>query len=40
MLASELLGKCGVFWFQLASELEVFQIHLVTKTIGKGQWRQ
>ena len=36
LLASELLGKCGVFWSQLLAEIEAFQLHLVTKTYGEG----
>ena len=32
LLASELLGKCGVFWFQLATEIKAFYLHLVTTT--------
>ena len=36
LLASEFLGKFGVFWSQLADEIEVFQIHLVTMAYGKG----
>ena len=36
LLASELLGKCGVFWSQLAAEIEAFQLHLVMTTSGEG----
>ena len=36
LLASEFLVKCGVFWSQLASTIEAFQIHLVTTTYGEG----
>ena len=32
LLASELLGKRGVFWYQLAPDIEAFQMHLVTTT--------
>ena len=35
LLASELLGKCGVFWSQLSTEIEAFQLHLVTTTYGE-----
>ena len=35
-MASELVGKCGVFWSQLAAEIEAFQMHLVTTTYGDG----
>ena len=35
-MACEFLGKCGVFWSQLATEIEAFQLHLVTKTYGEG----
>ena len=38
LLVSELLGKCGVFWSQLAAEIEAFQINLVTTTYGEGAW--
>ena len=31
-MVSEFLGKCGLFWFQLAAEIESFQIHLGTTT--------
>ena len=34
ILASELLGKCVMFWYQLAAEIEAFQLHLVTTTYG------
>ena len=34
-MVSELLGKCGMFWYQLVAEIEAFQIHLVTTTYGK-----
>ena len=36
LLASKLLGKCGVFWSQLAAEIESFKLHLVTITYGEG----
>ena len=32
--ANNMLGKYGVFWFQLAAEMERFQMHLVTTTYG------
>ena len=34
ILASELLGKYGVFLSQLSVEIGVFQLHLVTTTYG------
>ena len=36
LLVSELLEKCGVFWSQLATEIEAFKINLVTTTHGEG----
>ena len=36
MLASDMLGKCGVLWYQLAAEIEAFQLHLVPTTYGEG----
>ena len=36
LLRSELMGKYGVFWSQLSTEIEVFQLHLVTTTYGEG----
>ena len=36
LLASELLGKFGVFWYQLDAEIEAFQLHSVTMTYGAG----
>ena len=36
-MASEFLGKCDVFWSQLAAEIEVFQLHLVTTSYGEGE---
>ena len=35
LLASELLGKCGVFWSQLDAEIDAFQLHLVMITYGE-----
>ena len=35
-MASELLGKRGVFWSQLAAEIEAFQLNFVTTTYEKG----
>ena len=32
LLASKLLGKCGVFWSHLAEEIEKLQMHLVNAT--------
>ena len=32
LLASELLGECGVFWSHLAAEIEEFKMQLVTTT--------
>ena len=37
ILASELLGKCGVFWYQLDVEIEAFRLHLITTTYGEGE---
>ena len=37
LLASKLLGKCGVFWSQLAAVIEDFQMHLFTTTYGDGE---
>ena len=34
LLTSELLGEFGVFWYQFASEIEVFHLHLLTTTYG------
>ena len=36
LLASKLLGKCSVFWSQLAAEIDSFKLHLVTITYGEG----
>ena len=36
LLASKFLRKCGVFWYQLATEIEAFRLHLVTTTYGEG----
>ena len=36
LLESELPGKFGVFWSQLAAEIEAFQLHLVIPTYGEG----
>ena len=36
LLLSELLGKCGVFWYQLDSEIYFSQMHLVTTTYEDG----
>ena len=36
LLASGLLGKCGVLWQQLATKIEAFQLHLLTTTYGEG----
>ena len=33
LLAIKLLGEYGVFWSQLASEIEAFQLHLVTNDL-------
>ena len=35
-LASELLVNCGVFWYQLESEIEEFHLHLVKITYGNN----
>ena len=35
LLASELLGKLGVLWSQLAAEIKVFWLNLVTTTYGE-----
>ena len=32
--ASDLLGKCGLFWSQLSSEIEDFHLNVVTTTYG------
>ena len=37
LLASELLGKCDVFWSQLSAEIEVFLLHLVTTIYQEGE---
>ena len=34
LLESELLGKCGVFWSQMAAKVEVFHLNLVITTYG------
>ena len=36
LLVSDFLGKFGVFWYQLAADIEVFQLHLVTATYEEG----
>ena len=36
LLTSELLGKYGMFWSQLAAEIEDFQMYIVTTTYGCG----
>ena len=37
LLVSEFMGKCGVFWSQLAANIEVLQLHLVQKDLwGRG----
>ena len=36
LIASELLEKCGVLLSRLATEIEVFQLHLITTTYGDG----
>ena len=36
LLVSDFLGKFGVFWYQLAADIEVFQLHLVTTSYGEG----
>ena len=33
-LAIGFLGKRGVFWLQLAAEIEAFHMHMVTTTYG------
>ena len=45
LLSRDLVGKCGVFWCQLESEKENFNLHLVTKmyidgdpSTGKACW--
>ena len=35
LLEIELLGKCGMFWYQLVTEIEAFQLHLVTIPYGE-----
>ena len=35
LLASDLLGKSGVFWSHLDAEIKAFQMHLVTTTYGE-----
>ena len=37
ILASELLGKFDVLWYQLSAEIEAFQLHLVIMTYGEGE---
>ena len=34
LLASEILGRCGMFWYQLTAEIEYLQINLVTTKYG------
>ena len=36
LLASEFLGKCGVFWYPLAAQIEALRLHVVTKTYREG----
>ena len=36
MLASELLGKCDIFWLQLTEEIDSFYQNLETMTYGKS----
>ena len=36
LLASEILGKCGVLWCQLDVDIETFHVNLVTTTYGDG----
>ena len=35
-LEIELLGNCGVFWYQLSADVEAFNLHLVTTTYGEN----
>ena len=35
LLANELLSEYGVFWAQMADEVEAFDLHLVTTTYGE-----
>ena len=35
ILANEFLGKCRVFWSQIAAEIEAFQLHFVKTTYGE-----
>ena len=35
LLEIELLGKCGMFWYQLATEIKAYQLHLVTNPYGE-----
>ena len=37
LLDSEFLGKCVVFWSQIAAEIEAFELRLVTTTYGEGE---
>ena len=32
VFTTEILGKCGVFWYQLKSESEAYNLHIVTLT--------
>ena len=34
LLERELLDKPGVFWYQLAAEIDAFKMNLVTTTYG------
>ena len=36
LLDSKLLGKCGVFWYQLDAEIEAFKPQSVKMTYGEG----
>ena len=37
LLAINIRGKCGMLWYQLATEIEVFQLKLVTKTYRESE---
>ena len=34
ILASEIMGKCGLLWSQLVAEIEEFHLHIVTTIYG------
>ena len=36
IMASDLLGKFYVIWYQFSAEIEAFQLHLAIMTYGEG----